>query len=324
MAQFLGKRCARGRVERGGEALLAAGLLLLVLRNCQGPLSHDALGLRAFAGGCSRLPSATSQIVLRAEPQAIQTRATLDLIKAQSQAGHTMKELGMRLRNTKFEAGALDGAVKVTFDGHQALRDVQVAEGALKAAGGSNDALTQALLTALQAGHDSSYQGTKGDVWNLYQQKSELIQAPLTQIGAGNTVEDLWINVVKTDETVRMSEEMFAKFDVDKDGYWNLAETSKVQMATEGTDMTEEAFNALIIAAAPEGGRKLTEEDLNRGLSKEQVVELYTDATRQRQLGFVLDVFKDHKKIFESPQEEPDAEKSEGGEAAAAMPPSLD
>eukprot|EP00435_Cladocopium_sp_Y103_P071019 s99_g36.t1 len=55
----------------------------------------------------------------------------------------------------------------------------------------------------------------------------------------------------------------------------------------------EESFNSLIIAAAPDGGRHLTEVDMDRGLSKEQVLDLYTNAQRQRQLGFVLDIRKD-------------------------------
>ena len=30
-------------------------------------------------------------------------------------------------------------------------------------------------------------------------------------------------------------------FDVDRDAYWNLAETSEVQLATEGAEMNDEA-----------------------------------------------------------------------------------
>lgn len=234
-----------------------------------------------------------------------------------------MKALGRRLQSTEFDASALDGAVKVKFDGLQAMSSVELSDGALQAAGGDSSRLSEALLGAMREAYDSSYEATKGDVWELYQHNSELIQAPLNQIGFGSTAEDLWANVVKTEESMLLASELFGKFDEDKDGYWNLLETSKVQMATEGTEMAEEAFNSLIIAAAPNGGRTLTEDDLSKGLSKEQVVELYTDADKQRQLGFVLDVFKDHKKVFEeaaqAPQEEAPAQAPAGAPATSAI-----
>ena len=132
----------------------------------------------------------------------------------------------------------------------------------------------------------------------MYQKNPDLLQAPLIQIGAGNTAQDLWANVTKTNETLNLAEELFLHFDQDKDGFWSFQETSAVQLATEGTEMAEEAFNSLIIAAAPNGGRHLTEEDMARGLSKDQVLDLYTNAQRQRQLGFVLDIRKDHKRVF--------------------------
>merc|ERR1712137_1536434 len=97
------------------------------------------------------------------------------------------------------------------------------------------------------------------------------------------------------------AEELSTKFDGDGDGFWNLKETSAVQLATEGTEIAEDAFNALIIAAAADGGRNLSEQDLEKGLSKDQVIELYTDADRQRQLGFVLDITKDHAAVFKKP-----------------------
>jgi len=181
----------------------------------------------------------------------------------------------------------------------QHLQRVDIAPGALQAAGASPDALAKAVLGAMQEAHDSSFEGTKEDVAQLYEGNGVLLQAPLNQIGLGSTVEDLWVNVSRTDESVKLAGELFDKFDVDRDGHWNLNETSQVQMATEGTEMAEEAFNALIIAAAPDGGRRLTEDDLEKGLSKTQVIELYTDAARQRQLGFVLDVFKDHATVFQ-------------------------
>jgi len=236
-----------------------------------------------------------------------------------------MKALGRRLQSSEFDAESLGGAVKVKFDGLQHLSAVELSDGALEAAGGDAGKLSEAVLFALQEAYDSSSSASKGDVWELYQQNSELLQAPLNQIGVGNTVEDLWAKVVKTEETQRMALELFERFDEDKDGYWNLLETSRVQMATEGTEMAEEAFNSLIIAAAPDGGRNLTEDELRKGLSRDQVVELYTDASRQRQLGFVLDVFKDHKKVFEGDTEAEEATEDAATAAPApAAPPALD
>lgn len=234
-----------------------------------------------------------------AELQALQQKISPSLLPAQNDAGHYMKELGMRLLHSKFEATALDGKAKVEFNGHQQLSSVSIAAEALQAAGG-NAALAQVLLTAMQEAFDRSKTGSQSDVWQLYRENPALMQAPLGQIGAGATATDLWANVTRTEETVRLAEDIFNRFDVDKDEHWNLAETSKVQMMTEGTEMSEESFNSLVIAAAPDGGRKLTEADLAKGLSREQVITLYTDAQRQRQLGFMLNVFKDHAKIFQT------------------------
>ncbi|CAJ1389648.1 unnamed protein product [Effrenium voratum] len=213
-----------------------------------------------------------------------------------------MKDLGAKLATERFQATA-DGIATVTFDGMQNLQDVKIEEDALKA--GTAD-LAEALLKALQEGHDKSVAGSQEEVWALYKTQPELMQAPLTQIGAGKTAQDLWANVTKTNETLQLAEELFHHFDADKDGFWNFQETSKVQLATEGTEMGEEAFNSLIIAAAPNGGRHLTEDDMGRGLSKDQVLDLYTNAQTQRQLGFVLDIRKDHKLVF-SKVKEPEA-----------------
>ncbi|CAE8605989.1 unnamed protein product [Polarella glacialis] len=237
-----------------------------------------------------------------AQPEALQGTSTLNLVKAQVMAGHAMRDLGNRLMTENFEASTLDGKVKVSFDGTQSLRNVELAAGSAEAAGG-NEALAKAILGAMQEAHDSSLKGSQDDVWKLYKGSPELMQAPLSQIGAGNTVEDLWANVSRTDDSVRLAEELFTRFDQDKDDWWNLHETSQVQMATEGTEMAEEAFNSLIIAAAPDGGRRLTEEDMAKGLSRDQVIELYTNAQRQRQLGFVLDIYKDHAKVFNTEPE---------------------
>ncbi|CAE7243246.1 yojK [Symbiodinium sp. CCMP2456] len=247
--------------------------------------------------------------------KALQSKASLKLIQAQVAAGHDMKGLGVRMEQSEFKASALDGAATVTFDGMQNLRSVDISDEALAKAG-SETALAEALLKALQEGHDSSVAGSEDDVWSLYQNNPDLIQAPLIQIGAGNTAQDLWANVTKTNETLKLAEELFLHFDQDEDGFWNFKETSAVQLATEGTEMGEEAFNSLIIAAAPNGGRHLTEEDMARGLSKDQVLDLYTNAQRQRQLGFVLDIMKDHQRVF---SQESNAEETESKPAPVSV-----
>jgi len=274
-----------------------------------------------FTSGTVRLSSrkggpgardARSRVARHAIFTMLKAKPTLELLKESSAAGFEFKDLGNRLEKLEFEASAVDGNARVVVDGFQRLRNVDLKSGAAEAAGG-NDALAKALLGAMQEAHDKSDEATKGDVWQLYQDNNVLLQAPLNQIGAGDTAEDLWANVEKTDETVKMAEELFVQFDVDTDGYWNQAETSAVQMATEGTEMPEEAFNALLIAAAPNGGRDLSEDDLSQGLSKDQVIELYTDAERQRQLGFVLDIRKDHKAVFEKEEESTEAPAAKPG-----------
>ncbi|CAE7740376.1 ydhE [Symbiodinium sp. CCMP2592] len=280
---------APGFRRRLGHCLLAAALSPM--------LAQLAV---AFSGSAIHAPPrrrCVSRPASSSELPALQSKASLKLIQAQVAAGHDMKELGVRMEQSEFKASALDGAATVTFDGMQNLRSVDISDDALAKAG-SETALAEALLKALQEGHDSSVAGSEDDVWSLYQSNPDLIQAPLIQIGAGNTAQDLWANVTKTNETLKLAEELFLHFDQDKDGFWNFKETSAVQLATEGTEMGEEAFNSLIIAAAPNGGRHLTEEDMARGLSKDQVLDLYTNAQRQRQLGFVLDIMKDHQRVF--------------------------
>jgi len=240
-----------------------------------------------------------ARIAVHAAPQALQARPSLSLIREQNKAGHEFRDLGARLEAETFEATAFDGKVRVVVDGLQRPRSIAVEEGAIAAAGGDNEAFAKAVLGAMQEAHDKSKEATERDVWKLYQDNSVLMQAPLTQIGAGGTVQDLWANVTATEETVQLATELFEKFDADGDGWWNQAETSAVQMATEGTDMADDAFNALLLAAAPNGGRDLTEEDLAKGLSREQVIRMYTDAQHQRQLGFVLDVRRDHAAVFD-------------------------
>mmetsp|Transcript_107440 Transcript_107440/g.342464 ORF Transcript_107440/g.342464 Transcript_107440/m.342464 type:complete len:330 (+) Transcript_107440:54-1043(+) len=318
-------RATRGKRRSclGAAALGLCASMLVALLASEVP----AFGLRPGAARSRRHERTVARHAQVLEPYVLEPYAgtSAALIKSQNSAGREMVELGRKLQAAEFEAQALGGSVKVVFDGHQDLRTVAVeGVGALVAAGGDRGALAQAVLGALQEAFDKSAASSREDVWKLHSTRPDLLQAPLVQIGAGRTTVDLWENVTSNAETIKLAEELFLKFDEDVDGYWNLKETSTVQLATEGTDMAEDSFNALIIAAAPQGGRTLTEEDLAKGLSKQQVVELYTDAKRQRQLGFVLDIRKDHAKVFNTAPAEPAAAEAAEEGGSGAGPPELD
>lgn len=222
-------------------------------------------------------------------------------LKAQSDAGHKMKELGLSMMMARFEGSSLNGKAKASYDGMQKLRSLTIEVGALDEAGGDSTVLAKGVLDAMQEAFDQSFAGSEGQVWNLYRQNPALMQAPLGQIGEGATAENPWANVTRDETSERLALEIFQRFDADNDGFWNMQETAEVQRNTEGSEITEESFNALVIAAAPNGGRNVTEDDLAKGLSREQVITLYTDAKYQKQLGFVLNVHKDHAKIFSAP-----------------------
>jgi len=287
------------------RTIFAGVLASLVFLNQQvGWVSQPFAGRHSSWSGKHRTYS--SAVAVRAAnaatpavPPTLMARPTLDLIKEQSAAGQSMRDLGLRLQDTEFEAAAIEGQIKVVYDGTQRLRKVEVGDGA---GSQGHEALAKALLGAMQEAHDNSVAGSKADVWQLYK-STPLLQAPLTQLGAGNTMDDPWANVTDSEEALRMTGEFFNNFDEDKDGYWNMTEASKVQKMTEGTEMTEEAFNSLVIAVAPDRGRHLTEEDVIKGLSREQVVDLYTNAERQKQLGFVLNIYDDYKKVFQVAEE---------------------
>jgi len=228
-----------------------------------------------------------------------------------------MRELGQALERAEFRAEALDGRIAATYDGLQQLKALDIAEDALAAAdkGGGAADLAEALLAVLREAHQSSQTTSQQDVWQLYKEHGELLQAPRVQLGPGELAEDPWAQVESTEETRGLAAELFDAFDGDRDGYWNFKETSEVQLATEGTDMSEDAFNSLILAAADNKGRDLVEEDLARGLSREQVIDLYTNAERQRSLGFLLDIYKDHAAAFAA---DPNQDKAPGEERLSA------
>jgi len=228
----------------------------------------------------------------------LQEKGLASLIRDQSKAGQAMKDLGMRLREKRFEGSALAGQVRVSVDGLQRPSGVEVGATAYS----SPQEFEAALLAAMREAHDASQDAIRGDVWRLYRDNPSLLQAPLGEVGIGDAAEDLYRQhdsaVEQTEDTLRLAAELFTEFDEDKDGYWNLNEASRAQMATEGTNLSQDAFEALIIGAAPRGGRDLTEEELEKGLPRAQVEALYTNVELQRSLGVALDVRRDYATVF--------------------------
>ena len=231
------------------------------------------------------------------------------MVLAQSNASRDLGALNQKLEDSVFEATALGGQVRIAMDATQRLRSVDVGTTALQTAGG-HEQLAQAVLQSLQEAHDRSEAEAKPQVWNLFREQTELLQAPLAQIGYGTTPDDYWKDSVKmTNESIKMAEDLFDYFDKDQNGYWNVNETAEAQMATEGMEMTEDAFVNFMISVAPDKGRHLTEEDIALGFSKKMVVDMYTDREMQKKLGFALDIQKDYDKVFKKDAEtQPEAE----------------
>lgn len=154
-------------------------------------------------------------------------------------------------------------------------------------------------LLQTSKGKPSKFGAIQVKMTDLVLSVTELAEVPLTEeiIRGQDLPQDPWANVVNDDAHIKMANEVFAKFDEDGDGYWNHKETSQAQLATEGAEMEEEAYNSLVKVVASYDGKEATEEDLRIGLSLAKVVELYTNADIQRQLGAVLDVQKDHDKV---------------------------
>jgi len=88
--------------------------------------------------------------------------------------------------------------------------------------------------------------------------------------------------------------EIFAKFDVDKDGFLSLDEFNALQTATEGTESTFDAaqLEELLLAVDPDL------KDKEKGMPFEMYHRLYTDGTLSQK--YNTDVIRDHGKIFGS------------------------
>mmetsp|Transcript_24476 Transcript_24476/g.56376 ORF Transcript_24476/g.56376 Transcript_24476/m.56376 type:complete len:314 (+) Transcript_24476:57-998(+) len=252
------------------------------------------------------------RVALRASVSGIQSRSTVNLELSRRNTSRDFYSTLQKLEDARYHAAALDGEVTIAMDGTQRLRKVEIGATAMDAAG-SNTKLAEAVLLAVQEAHDKSVAAAKPDVWTLYENNGALLQAPLAQIGYGETTEDVWSNVNASERNLQLVEELFEHFDADGDGYWSCDETRAVQMATEGTEMPEDNFVQLIISTAPDDGRTLSEEDLAKGLSKQTVIDMYTTKEMQKKLGFALDISKDHSLVFKKNGSRP------AGEAEASL-----
>lgn len=90
---------------------------------------------------------------------------------------------------------------------------------------------------------------------------------------------------------VRLAEEMFEHFDVDRDGYWNYEEYSKCHAAvsSRGEAASFAIFTWLLDQV------NLLGDDKGRGLAKKHVVKLYTSP---KFWDLEMDVAKEHAKVF--------------------------
>mmetsp|Transcript_53461 Transcript_53461/g.98891 ORF Transcript_53461/g.98891 Transcript_53461/m.98891 type:complete len:323 (+) Transcript_53461:78-1046(+) len=300
----------RRQARRAGVARMAAcccGFIAIALAIA--PQSGSTFAAATGARSHRRLMS-SPRVAMRAAVSGIQSRSTVNLELSRRNTSKDFYSTLQKLEEARYDATALDSEVQVAMDGTQRLRKVDIADTAMETAGSATQ-LAEVVLMALQEAHDKSMAGVKPEVWSLYESNGALLQAPLAQIGYGETTEDVWSNVNASQGNLKLVEELFDKFDVDKDGYWSCNETRAVQMATEGTEMPEDNFIQLIISTAPDDGRKLSEEDLAKGLSKQVVTDMYTSKEMQKKLGFALDIHKDHSLVFK---------KNGETEAAAAVP----
>eukprot|EP00747_Dinoflagellata_sp_TGD_P191316 gnl/TRDRNA2_/TRDRNA2_54518_c0_seq1.p1 gnl/TRDRNA2_/TRDRNA2_54518_c0~~gnl/TRDRNA2_/TRDRNA2_54518_c0_seq1.p1 ORF type:complete len:886 (+),score=177.39 gnl/TRDRNA2_/TRDRNA2_54518_c0_seq1:102-2759(+) len=101
----------------------------------------------------------------------------------------------------------------------------------------------------------------------------------------------------RTEEWIQMAKEIFDKFDEDKNGYWSLQEASRLFSVTMGVKLTLDMFFTLLTLTRPDG-KQLTEAEFERGLSKEQVVKLYTDEKLRQNWYSVLGIRRDHAAVF--------------------------
>jgi len=98
----------------------------------------------------------------------------------------------------------------------------------------------------------------------------------------------------RTDEWEQMAEELFDRFDEDNDGFWNLREASRLLLTTTGVKMPEGMFVALLSGAASKRGAQITQSDLDTGLSKDEVIDIYTQPEMRKRFRGVLEVRRDH------------------------------
>lgn len=105
-----------------------------------------------------------------------------------------------------------------------------------------------------------------------------------------------------TREEEQMVNEIFGKYDLDKDGFLNLDEFNTLQVTTEGEDAVydKEQLKQLMVAVNPDV------EDPYQGMSFADYRRLYLKGSLRR--AYNTDVAKDYKKIFGRSEVEGNAE----------------
>lgn len=95
----------------------------------------------------------------------------------------------------------------------------------------------------------------------------------------------------------RLAGEIFDKFDEDQRGIWDLAAASAHASATMGKELDEQSFLLILFLALQHD--YLTQEDFERGMTRDLVVSIYTDKQCQKRLQLSgWDAHSHHARVF--------------------------
>merc|ERR1712228_276101 len=94
-----------------------------------------------------------------------------------------------------------------------------------------------------------------------------------------------------------MARALFDRFDSDKDGFWSWLEASQLVVSTLGVKLTQQKFLAMLSAVLG-SEHSLTETEFRKGLSKEQVVDLYTKPEINKMFPVIFNLQRDHVIVF--------------------------
>jgi len=124
----------------------------------------------------------------------------------------------------------------------------------------------------------------------------------------------------------KKAEEIFERLDADKNGHWSLKEASQLMVITFGLKMPARTFEDLLSAANPTArGKRVSDREFNLGLSKSQVVNLYTDEDLRSEFEVVpltMNLDRDHAAV--SQKGPAPRKRAKGIDQAADEVPDLD